>query len=265
MLYYDGSAYGAWGWVEATPRARDAALKSLRLFENAAWPHAILAFIAMANDFDYEIAARELEIALELGPDDPIVLSAAAEFAQRQGNLEETIEYLEKAHAFDPLAGDRTASIAIAYFYSGRQAEGISLFEEAVKKRPFAEFVRKSLALSLLETGDIDGALAAIDREPAEGHRLQGLALIYETIGDRERSTEALEKLLAISRRWTFEITEVHSYRGELDEAFHWIDRAIDRRDLGLRHVMYSPYLDNMREDPRFDDVLVRVGLKPGP
>ena len=89
--------------------------------------------------------------------------------------------------------------------------------------------------------------------------------MIYETIGDRERSTEALEKLIANSHRWTFEVTEVHSYRGELDQAFEWIDRAIERRDGGLRHVMYSPYLDNMREDPRFDDVLVRLGLKPGP
>ena len=155
--------------------------------------------------------------------------------------------------------------MAQAYFYSGRQAEGIARWEQAIERRPLAEFLRKSLALSLLETGDIDGALAAIEGEPAEGHRQQGLSLIYETIGDRERSTEALEKLIADGMRWTFEIAEVHSFRGELDEAFEWLDRAIARRDRALRHVTYSPYLDNMREDPRFDEVLVRIGLRPDP
>ena len=84
-------------------------------------------------------------------------------------------------------------------------------------------------------------------------------------MGERERSTEALEKLIAEGSQGTWEITEVHAYRGELDKAFEWIDRAIERHDRGLRHVTYSPFLDNMRDDPRFDDVLLRVGLKPGP
>jgi tetratricopeptide (TPR) repeat protein len=218
----------------------------------------------MSDEFDYELAARELEIALELNPDNPIVLSAAAEFEQRQGNLEEAIRYFEKAHAIDPLAGHR-AKASLAYFYTGRQAEGISLWEESIKRQPLSRYYRNGLALVLLDTGDVDGALAAIEKEPGEAYRQHGLALIFEAKGERERSTEALEKLIAEGSQWTWEITEVHAYRGELDEAFEWIDRAIERHDRGLRHVTYSPYLDDMREDPRFDDVLVRIGLKSAP
>ena len=261
MLFYDGASFGAWESAEATPRARDAASEAVKLFGNSAWAHAILALIAISHDFDYERAERELELALKLGPDEPIALGAAAEFSLRQGHLEKAIEYIEKMHEVDPLAKHRN-EMAQAYFYSGRQAEGIARWEDAIETRPLAEFLRKSLALSLLEIGDIDGALAAIESEPGEGHRLQGLALIYETMGDRERSTEALEKLIAAPQRWTFEIAEVHSFRGEIDEAFIWMDRAIERRDRALRHVMYSPYLDNMRKDPRFDEVLARIGLK---
>jgi len=264
LLFYNGTSFGAWESADGAPRARDAASEAAKLFGNSAWSHAILVFIAISYDFDYEFAASELEAALELGPNDPIALGAAAEFELRQGNLQEAIKYTEKLHVIDPLAGHQY-EMAQAYFYSGRQAEGISRWKEAIKIRPLAEFLRKSLALSLLETGDIDGALAAIEGEPAEGHRLQGLALIYETMGDRERSTEALEKLIADGNRWTFEIAEVHSFRGELDDAFQWIDRAIERHDRALRHIMYSPYLNNMRDDPRFDDVLIRVGLKSGP
>ena len=264
MLFYSGAAFGAWEPAEATARARDAASEAVKHFGNSAWAHAILALIAISHDFDYESAATELELALALSPDDAVALGAAAEFSLRQGHLEEAIEYVERMHAIDPLA-ERRNEFPQVYFYSGQQAEGIARWQDAIEKRPLAEFLRKSLALSLLETGDIDGALATIQGEPAEGHRQQGLALIYETMGDRARSTEALEKLIADGIRWTFEIAEVHSFRGELDEAFLWMDRAIERRDRGLRHVMYSPYLDNMRQDPRFDEVLARIGLRPAP
>jgi len=261
MILYLGAAFGAWDSYEVTPQIREAALKSVRLGGNTASAHAILTLIAIDYDYDYELAARELQIALEQDPYDPDVLLAAGEFEQRQGHLEETIKYVERAHAIDPLAGHKKTA-ALAYFYSGRHAQGIELWEARIRERPFSEFFRKSLSLALLETGDIDGALQAIEKEPADGHRQQALALIYETMGDRERSTQALEKLLANPDRWTFEISEVYSFRGELDKAFEWIERAIARRDRGLRHVTYSPYLENMRKDPRFDEVLARLGLK---
>lgn len=261
-LYYQGAAFGGWEPKYGIPRAREAALESIRLFDNTAGAHAILAYIAIDYDYDYTTAEKELEKALKLGPDDAFVLRAGAEYETRKGNLVATAELLERARAIDPLTGSG-ASLAIAYMHTGRQAEGIALWKKAVERRPFGEWYRRSLALALLEIGDVEAALATIDKEPSEGYRNQGLAIIYESIGEREKSTEALNKLSVEGQRWTWELTEVHSYRGELDEAFKWIDRAIERRDRGLRHVMYSPYLENMRADPRFENVLIRIGLSP--
>ena len=67
---------------------------------------------------------------------------------------------------------------------------------------------------------------------------------------------------------WIMEIPELQGFsRADVNDikAFMWLDRAIERHDPGLRHVIYSPFLDKMREDPRFDNFLVRIGLKPGP
>ena len=263
-IYYHGAAWGAWDVTEYAPIAREAALRSLELHQDNADAHAVLAHIAIDYDYDYELAASELEIALEQGPNSLNVLSAAKEFEQRQGNLDAAIEYIDRANAVDPITG-RDVTSALAYFYAGRHAEGIAVWEESIRKNPQSEFLHKSLALSLLEIGDFEGAMEEIQREPAGGHRLQGLALIYEAMGERERSTAALNDLIEIGRRFTFEIAEVHSYRGELDEAFDWIDRAIARRDRALRHLMYSPYIDNMRDDPRFEDVLATLGLSSQP
>lgn len=260
-IFGSGPGWGAWEAAESAPLARVAALKSVELYPENAEAHAILAHLAMSTEYDYELAGRELETALELGTDNAFVYRTAAEFQQKQGNLDKAIEFLDRAHAIDPIAG-RGVTGALAYFYAGRHEEGIAIWRENIEKSPQSPFLRMSLALSLLETGDIDGALATIEEEPLAAYQYHGRAIIYQAIGEREKSTEALEKLVAEGQRWTWEITEAHAYRGELDEAFYWIDQAIERRDSGLRHVMYSPYIDKMRDDPRFDDVLVRLGLR---
>jgi TolB-like protein/Tfp pilus assembly protein PilF len=262
LIFQKGPGWNTWPMAESAPRAREAALKSLQLFESNAEAHAILGEIAFDFDYDYELASIEIKTALEMGGENVIVLQVAAELEYRRGNLEKSIEYLEKAHSIDPITG-RYRTGALSYTRAGRYAQGIDIWEEVIKRSPDTPYYRKELAIALLETGDIDGAIAALEQEPTEGHRLHGMALIYQTIGDSERSKETLDQLIANSPRWTYEVTEVYAYLGELDKAFEWMDRAIERRDRGIRHVMASPYLDNMKADPRFDDVLVRLGLRP--
>ena len=263
-IFMSGPGWNTWPMDESAPLAREAALKSLQLFEQNAEAHAILGYVAFDFDYDYELAGKELSTALEMDPDNVTVLKTAAEFEHRQGNFENAIELMDKGYAIDPITG-RGITAALTYFYAGRQTEAIAIWEENIRNNPNTPYLRKALALNLLEMGDIDGAIATIEQEPTEGHRLHAWALIYQAMGDTERSKETLEKLIANSSRWTFEVTEVYSFLGELDEAFDWMDRAIERRDRGLRHVVYSPYLDNMKDDPRFDGVLIRLGLAPEP
>ncbi len=59
-----------------------------------------------------------------------------------------------------------------------------------------------------------------------------------------------------------YEIAQVHAYLGNLDESFRWLHRAIDRRDGSLILIMGDPFLNNLLDDPRFDEVLERLGHK---
>lgn len=262
--YFMGSAFGAREPVDAIPLIRRAAKSALRLNETNALAHSMLAHMAMRFDHDHQAAAREFEIALNLAPRDPFVLTSTASFARIQGRLEDSILLAEKAHAIDPLAG-HTTGFAAAYLYAGRQEEAVSLWKEAIRIRPFDDVLHRHLGLALIETGDVDGVLAALEKEHSNGHRLNGFALMYESMGDNERSKEELEKLIALGNRWTYEIAEVHAFRGELDEAFMWMHRAVDRYDGSLSRVIYSPYLNKLREDPRYDGLLERLGHKPKP
>ncbi len=86
--------------------------------------------------------------------------------------------------------------------------------------------------------------------------------MVLHAMGNTGSAATELEKLIEIGDRWTYEIAQVHAYFGNLDESFSWLHRAIDRRDQALSQIMGDPYLSNLRDDPRFDDVLERLGRK---
>ena len=70
------------------------------------------------------------------------------------------------------------------------------------------------------------------------------------------------KNFVALGNRWTFEIAEVYAFLGDADEAFAWFDRAIERRDASLLETVTDPFLDGIRDDPRFDELLERLGRK---
>ncbi len=110
--------------------------------------------------------------------------------------------------------------------------------------------------------GDFDSALEQIERETREGYRATGLALLYQAKGDSKQADKALQDLIALGYRWTYQIAAVYAFREEADEAFLWLDRAMDRRDTSLAMLSGDPFMDNIRNDPRLDDVLMRLGSK---
>jgi hypothetical protein len=86
--------------------------------------------------------------------------------------------------------------------------------------------------------------------------------MVLHAMGDTGSAATELEKLIAIGDTWTYELAQVHAYLGNLDESFRWLHRAIDRRDQALSQMTGDTFLDNVRDDPRFDEVLERLGRK---
>jgi len=86
--------------------------------------------------------------------------------------------------------------------------------------------------------------------------------MVFQAMGDQERARDELEALIELGYQWTNEIAQNYAFRGELDESFVWLERPFDRRDSALIFAAGDPFLDNLRDDPRFADVLERVGVK---
>ena len=102
--------------------------------------------------------------------------------------------------------------------------------------------------------------------EPKEDYRLSGLALVYWAMGRRAESDASLSSLTDKSASSdAYLIASVHAYRGEIEQAFDWLDRAFRAHDYGMLAIRADPLLRKLHRDPRFTALLSRMSLtEPG-
>jgi Flp pilus assembly protein TadD len=232
-----------------------------RLDANNARAHSLLGKIAM-YDRDIETAIRETQQALALAPNDPLVLRYATILAWLIGDFDETIRLGEKLTLLDPVSSRAWYILGHAAFVAGRLDVAQSAYRRAIELEPERIGSHAHLGAVILLKGDADAALASMNREVSDGRRIAGRALVFQAMGAEERARAELETLIKLGYLWTYEIAQNYAFRGELDKAFVWLDRAFDRRDSSLVFAVGDPFLDNLRDDPRFEDVLERLGVK---
>ena len=99
-------------------------------------------------------------------------------------------------------------------------------------------------------------------RETGDWEKLSGEALAYYAAGRREESDKALNDLIAYHQDdAAYQIAEAYAYRGDIDNAFQWMDRALRQRDPGSPELKSSPLMKSLRQDPRFAELLKKMRL----
>jgi hypothetical protein len=115
----------------------------------------------------------------------------------------------------------------------------------------------------MMQQGRPDEALAESKLEPAEWARLTSYAVLHWLSGRRAESDAALAELIAkYSTSSAFQIAAVHTVRGEIDEAFEWLDRGITTRDGGMVLLKMEPTFEPLHADPRWPEYLRKVGFE---
>ena len=119
------------------------------------------------------------------------------------------------------------------------------------------------LANSYLFRGQYEEALAFYEQERLGGFKYAGLAAAHYLLGNHEASDEALALLTAQKDGgWDWQVVQAHSVRGELDEAFEAMEAAWENRDTGLHLILGDRYLLNLRDDPRYEAMVERLGIR---
>jgi tetratricopeptide (TPR) repeat protein len=92
---------------------------------------------------------------------------------------------------------------------------------------------------------------------------LQGEAFAYYSLGRRQESDAALRELIAAhANDSAFQIAEVYAYRGEVDKAIQWLDRAYEQHDSGLIGLKLDPLFKSLHQNPRYIEILKKMRLQ---
>ena len=222
-----------------------------------------LARIAMFEN-DLAGAANHFERALTLDPTDLGRARRCCHFSLDLGRLDEALA-LERGHC-SPRSGEHHVASNLGYHqrFSGRYDEAIASFRTALSLNPGRGGVHYQLGVALLLKGDAAGALAEIEQETNEVWRMIGLPMAYHALGRKADSDAALAALIAkYEKDSSYNIAYVYAFRGEADQAFAWLDKAVEYHDPGLAEIVPENLFDNIHSDPRWLPFLRKIGKAP--
>jgi len=264
VVYTVQGTFGLRSFNEAFMLAREAANRALAINPERASAHAILGRIAMEHDRDLATAARHLEHALALEPTRPYVLMVASTLARILGRSDEAIALLQYLIERDPVFPPSHAYLGQAYLMARRSDEAIASFRTAARLSPGIILAQFGIGWGLLQKGEYETALAAMQAESSEAYRLFGLAIVQHALGQTVESDAALVELIEkYEQEYAYNIAFVIAFRGEVDRAYEWLDKAVQYNDPGLSDLHTSYLLTALKDDPRWLPFLESIGKSP--
>jgi TolB-like protein len=242
--------------------ARDAAQKAIELDPGLAKGHVALAFVLLLYDWDWPQAAAELKRALALAPGDVDALSFMSHLGGFTGHADRAIPLSRKAAELDPFNYFAGYVVIRTLSFAGRFEEMEKTAEHVIALNPTSVRSRSFLSMARLMQGRADAAAQAAEEVPSGWGRLTALAAAQFAQGRHAESNTTLEKLKAgYSGNAAFQIAQVHAYRGEVDEAFAWLETSFQQRDSGMGLTKCDPLLRSLHGDARWQPLLRKLKL----
>ncbi len=248
---------------DAMTRARRALERAIQIDPNEWRVPFTLGLIHSYFDWDWVAARKDLDRLRELGPDtQEAALLLSSNFAMSFNRIDEAIGIYRRVLERDPLSAEGLSGLATALWLAKRPAESAAIWRELLQEDPAYAGGRAALGLALLDLGQLDQALAEVKKEEDPDWKLCNLSIVYWAMGRRAESDRALEDFRKIlGDRDPYSVAQVYAYRGDVESAFKWLDRTLAQRDSALTSLKSDPVLGALRGDPRYQALLVSVGL----
>ncbi len=241
--------------------AQEATEKALELNPNSALAYDGLGWLADRRDGDLPLAAHFVKTALELDPHNIGILRSAALILTNLGRLEEAIVVSEYVVSRNPVSPTSHNNLGALYLFNGEYPQAKASLSTILVLSPNFFGVRYILGLVDLLMGDAEAALENFEQEPDDQWRLKGRALAYYALGREKAADLALTQLIDDwGEQWPSEVAHVYSFRGELDDAFKWLEHEHEDPG-GWAEGKLNPLLENLHVDPRWQEFLEKLGL----
>jgi serine/threonine-protein kinase len=250
----------------AYPKARSDAEKAVAIAPTLAEARAALGWVLCLADWKFTEGLAELRRAKELSPANPTANDLLARIIVYLGHFDEAERQARQAVELDPLSTVTQGNLARVLFYAGKLDEADAAARKAAELQPAGAGTHRFQVLIAAERGDGEAALREAQLEPDPGFRRFELAVAHYVRGDRPAADAALADLIANAREgFAYQIAEVYALRGEKDKAFEWLQTALDDRDAGMLGLSTDPLLRGLRDDPRYKNLVAKVGLPTTP
>jgi eukaryotic-like serine/threonine-protein kinase len=243
-------------------RVLDALERAISLDPNLAWAYYTRAGFQGGIAWNWTAARADAERVREIDPRFDRLPSAFGDIALVFGELNRAVALYQDELGRNPLDPTTLDSLGVALCAANRLQECLQSRLNLLQLHPELGGVNRSVGLARLYLGQVAAALKAMQNEPNEDYRLGGLAMVYWAMGRRVESNAALNSLTdKFASIDAYGIAAVHAYRGEIDDAFQWLDRAYRTHDYGMLGLKTDPLLRNLHGDPRFQALLSRMSL----
>jgi len=267
------SVLGSWSLdalppSEVLPKARAAVTKALQLDDSIAEAHTALAGIKSSYDWDWQGASIEFRRAIELNPSYATSHQWYSQYLTQLGRFDEGIAEAAKAHSIDPLSLIVGAEIGCRLYWARRYDDAIEPIQKALELDPNFPVAHRYLGQVYEQKGMYKEAVAEFARAVALSESnpisLAALGHAYAVSGQRSKAIMVLKQLKELSKRRyvsSYDMALIYAGLGETDQAQEWLERAYRDRSPWMVHLKVDPRLDPLRSDPRFQDLIRRVGL----
>ena len=259
---------------ETMPKAKAAASKALELDDGLAEAHAALGYAEWNWDWDRNSAEREMRRAIELDPNSSIAHHRYALFLMNLRRADESLAEGTRARDLDPLSPVMAAFLPSEYLAARRYGESISESRKALALDPSLAVAQANIAWVYAAQGMYPQAIAEYEKVPkgaltvtSENQLVAlGLGWVDGVAGRRAAAESRVDAFKRLSSREfvdAYLIAMVYAGLGDKNQTFEWLERAYQAHSIAMVWLKSDVFWDKVRSDPRFQDLLHRVGLPP--
>ncbi len=273
--YFGLGHIGKLPMAEAYPKAKAAAARALAIDPDNSSTLGTLASMKLIYDLDFAGAEEDIKKAIQNHPADSQLHAIYANVLSAAGRGEEALQEANLAAELDPLSSGSFNMLAMRGYYYSRQYEpALEALKKALELDPYDAGTFVNFLAVHLAMGRFEEARTAQQRRreilgsPAdtEGQDVY-FALVHAYAGQEAEARNHLARIEEVMMRPPYVapamiVAWVHAALGDKDEAFAWLEKAVQEKEGSVYRLKVEPLIDPLRDDPRFSDLLRRIGLE---